>query len=245
MKLDRMDLEMLPAWVGENDSTISFFEWLMEETAEPWSVGAFAVAKVLQGDFYFLYGRRQKTRVLNIGGDLAFLGIFHRHDCGLYDLKEPMREILELPETLDFPDKAEALKEAENMASQKAFQMTEKEWEEILRESGCEKEELLPRISKSEILKCAEEYYRAGKKETEICFRPKVPVSDYFSDHCYLLYLTRKEWVAQKIARQWLLENAAVVSRQRIRFGCIRNEYREIKAKMENRKIKKYTTRRK
>ncbi len=238
MKLDRMDLEMLPAWVGENGRTISFFEWLMEETAEPWSLGAFAVAKVLQGNFYFLYGRHRKSRVLDIGGDLSFLGIFHRHDCGLYDLKEPIREVLGLPETLYFPQKADAIKEAENMAGQKAFQMAENEWGEILQESGAKKEELLPRISKSEIQKRAEEYCRAGKKETEICFRPKVPVADYFSDHCYLLYLTRKEWVAQKIARQWLLKNAAVISRQRIRCGCIRNEYREIKAKMENKKIK-------
>lgn len=238
MKLSGTDLEMLPAWVGENDRTISFFEWLMEERLNPWNFGAGSVVKVPQGNFYFLYGSLQKGRVLDIGRNFAFLGIFNRHDCGLYDLREPLRELLEIPDNIYFPDKADALKEAESIASQKAFQMIGEEWEEILRESGCGKEELLPRISRGEIQKRAEECYQAGWREEEICFRPKVPVADYFSDHCYLLYLTRKEWVAQRIARKWLLKNAAPVSRQRIRYGCIQNEYREIKAKMENKKAR-------
>lgn len=238
MKLTKKDLEMLPAWVGENSRTISFFEWIMEEKPEPWDFTKFSVIKVWQGDVYFLYSSSRTGRVLDIGKSLTFLGIFNRHDCGLYDLREQLWEILGIPENFYFPQKADALKEAERIASQKVFQMMGRGWEEILQESGCEKRKLIPQISKSEIRRCAEEYYRAGKTEKEICFRPKVPVADYFSDHCYLMYLTRKEWVAWRIARQWVLQNAASISRQRIRYGCIRNEFREIKMEMEKKKTR-------
>lgn len=236
MKLTKEDLEMLPAWVGQSSRTVSFFEWIMEENPSPWECADASIVKVMQGNYFFFYSSYRKGRVLDIGNDLEFAGIFNRKTCGLYDLQETLRKMLEIPDTLYFPEKADALKEAENIANQKVLRMTGRDWEEILQESGCEKSQLIPMISRSEIWKCAEEFYRAGKMEQEICFKPKVPVAEYFSDHCYLLYLTRKEWVAERIARQWVLKNVAYISRQRIRYGCIQNEFREIKKAAEKKK---------
>lgn len=234
--MKQKDLEMLPAWVGESSRTVSFFEWLMEESVSPWDCPEVSIVKVLQGNFYFLYSGSRKGRVLGIGNALEFAGIFNRKDCGLYDLKETLRKILGIRDTFSFPEKADALKEAQKTANQKAFQMTGQGFEELLLESGCEKEKLIPQISRSEMKKRAEEYYREGRTEEEICFRPKVPVAEYFSDHCYLMYLTKKEWVAERIARRWVLKNAEAISRQRIRYGCIQNEFQEIKKAAEKKK---------
>lgn len=237
MKLTKEALEMLPAWVGINSRTAAFFGWLMEEGASPWEHGDASIVKAAQGNCFYLYSGLRNSGVLEIGKGLEFAGIFHRLHCGLYDVKEPLRKILGIGEELYFPEKADALKEAARMADRESVWLIHREWDDILLESGCEKSHLIPQISRSEIRRYAEKYYHAGKPEKEICFQPKIPAENYFSDRCYLLFLTKKDWVAERIARQWLIKNAALVSRQRIRCGCIRNEYREIQ-KAEEKKHK-------
>jgi len=236
MKLTKEDFKMLPDWVSQSSFTVSFFEWLMEEALLPWECADSSVVKVMQKNCYFLYGSKRKGRVLDIGKSLEFAGIFNRNDYGLYDLKEPLRRLLEIPDTVYVPQKADALKTAQNIASQKAAQMVGRGWEETVRLSGCEKRQLIPMVSRKEIRKCAEGYYREGKTEKEIHFKPEVPVADYFSDSCYLLYLMHKERVAEKIAKQWVLSNAASISRQKIWYGCVRNEFREIMKESEKKK---------
>ena len=100
---------------------------------------------------------------------------------------------------------------------------------------------MLPKITRSEIRNQADKYYEAGKTAEEIFFRPEVPVARYFSDRCYLLFLDNKEWVAEKVARQWVLENVAYISRQRLWYGCIRDEFMEIKKAAERQKQGKQT----
>lgn len=239
--LTKADLAMLPAWVGQNDRTISLFEWLAEEHLSSLKCGDCFLIKVKQRKDYFLYIGRGRGKLLSMEESLEFAGIFRRKDCGLYDLKGPLRKLLGIPEHFRFPEKAEALKEAEAIASQKALVLTGRDWGTILAEARCEKEQMIPKITRSEIRKLAEEYYEAGKTAGEICFCPEVPVAQYFSEHCYLLFLDNKERVAEKVARQWVLENAAYISRQRIWYGCVRDEFMEIKKTAERRKQGKET----
>lgn len=49
MKLTKEALEMLPAWIGINSRTASFFEWLMEEGASSWEHGDASIVKAAQG----------------------------------------------------------------------------------------------------------------------------------------------------------------------------------------------------
>ena len=197
--------------------------------------------KVKQRKDYFLYLGRGRGKLLPMEESLEFAGIFRWKDCGLYDLKEPLRKLLGIPEQFRFPEKAEALKEAEAIASQKALVLTGRDWGTILAEARCEKEQMIPKIARSEIKEHAKRYYEAGKTAEEIFFKPEVPVARYFSDRCYLLFLDNKEWVAAKVARQWVLENAAYISRQRIWYGCIRDEFMENKRAAERRKQGKET----
>ena len=240
-KLTKEDVSMLPAWVGQNDRTISLFEWLMEEHLSPLKCGDGFLIKVKQRKDYFLYIGRGRGKLLSMEESLEFAGIFRWKDCGLYDLKEPLRKLLGIPEQFRFPEKGEALKEAEAIASQKAIVLIGRDWGTVLADVRCEKEQMIPKITRSEIRKLAEEYYEAGKTAGEICFCPEVPVAQYFSEHCYLLFLDNKEWVAARIARQWVLENAAYISRQRIWYGCVRDEFMEIKKAAERRKQGKET----
>lgn len=39
MKLAREDFSMLPAWVGLNERTVSFFEWLTDGGQHPGNAG--------------------------------------------------------------------------------------------------------------------------------------------------------------------------------------------------------------
>lgn len=229
MRLIKEDLQMLPEWIRQGSRTLSFFQWLMEETQIPWECEGCFVVKVMQKNSYFLYSCKNKGRMLGIGKNLEFAGIFHRSDYGLYDLKEPLRKLLKIPDAVHIPCKEETLKEAEVIANRRAFQLLGRDWTEVLKVSDCKKEELLPKIVRREIINLAEKYYRAGKTESEICFMPKVPVATYFSDQCYLLYLSKKEQVAERIAWQWVRENTAYLSRQRIWYGCVRDEFRELK----------------
>ena len=211
MKLIREDLSMLPAGVGLNERTVSFFEWLTDGEAAPWKCGDAFLIKVRQRKDYFLYIGCGKGNVLEIGENLIFVGMFRWKDCGLYDIKEPLRKLLRIPDEFDFPGKADARKEAGEIANRKAFLLITRDWDAILQEARREKKQMIPKITRSEIQKQAKEYDQAGKTEEEIRFQPEVPVSQYFSDHCYLLFLDNKEWVAERIARQWVLENAAYI----------------------------------
>lgn len=240
-RLTKEDFSMLPAWVGQNEQTISFFEWLMQEDLTPWNCKDIVLVKVKQRKDYFLYASYAKGHMFKMEMDLKFAGIFRWKDCGLYDLKESLRRLLEIPEEIEFPTKAGALKEAEAIVNQKALALIGRDWGTIFADARCEKELMIPKITRSEIRNQADKYYEAGKTAEEICFWPKVPVARYFSDRCYLLFLDNKEWVAAKIARQWVLENAAYISRQRIWYGCIRDEFMEIKKAAERQKQGKQT----
>ncbi len=236
--LTREDLFMLPAWVGQNDRTASLFEWLAEEGLSPLKCGDCFLIKVEQGKDYFLYLGRGRGKMLQMEESLEFAGIFRKRDCGLYDLTEPLRKLLGISDRFQFPEKAEALKEAETIANEKALVLIEQDWGTVLQEARCEKEQMIPKITRSEIREQAKKYYEAGKTAEEIRFRPEVPVGRYFSEHCYLLFLGNKKRVAERIARQWVLENAAYISRQRIWYGCIRDEFMEIKRTAERQKWK-------
>lgn len=239
--LTREDFSMLPAWVGQNEHTVSFFEWLTQDELAPWNCKDIVLVKVKQRKDYFLYTGCEEGHTLKMETDLKFAGIFRWKDCGLYDLKESLRRLLEIPEEIEFPTKAGALKEAEAIVNQKALALIGRDWGTIFADARCEKELMLPKITRSEIRNQADKYYEAGKTAEEIFFRPEVPVARYFSDRCYLLFLDNKEWVAEKVARQWVLENAAYISRQQIWYGCIRDEFMEIKKAAERQKQGKQT----
>ena len=59
--------------------------------------------------------------MLEIGENLIFAGMFRWKDCGLYDVKEHLRKLLRISDEFGFPGKADARKEAEEIAGRPFF----------------------------------------------------------------------------------------------------------------------------
>ena len=74
--LTREDFSMLPAWVGQNEHTVSFFEWLTQDELAPWNCKDIVLVKVKQRKDYFLYTGCEEGHTLKMETDLKFAGIF-------------------------------------------------------------------------------------------------------------------------------------------------------------------------
>lgn len=101
-------------------------------------------------------------------------------------------------------------------------------WQDFLYQSGCDTKSLLPMVRRSEIRERAERYYLQNGSLADIHFIPQISLEASFSDAIYLLFLEYGEQAAEKIARQWIKRNIPYISQQRILYGCVRDEFREI-----------------
>lgn len=136
--------------------------------------------------------------------------------------------LLGLPEEIGFPCRTDIRREAEERASQKADEILEMHWQEFLYQSGLDTKSLIPLVVRSEIRERAENYYLQDRNLADIKFVPKISLESSFSDTTYLLFLEYGEQVVEKIAKRWIKRNIAYISQQRILFGCVRDEFREI-----------------
>lgn len=76
--------------------------------------------------------------------------------------------------------------------------------------------------------KRAERYYLQNGSLADIHFIPQISLEASFSG-CYIfIVLEYGEQAAEKIARQWIKRNIPYISQQRILYGCVRDEFREI-----------------
>lgn len=229
MKLKKEEPAMLPAWVLYGTCTERFFAWLNEtEESNIWEHQNCTVVKIRQGNFFYLYLQKGAGKILVFGHDLKFVGLFVRKNCNLYDVDMELAALLGLPEEIGFPCRADVRKEAEERASQKADEILGMHWQEFLYQSGFDTKSLIPLVVRSEIRERAEGYYLQGSSLADIKFVPKISLETSFSDITYLLFLEYGEQVAEKIAKRWIKRNIAYISQQRIFFGCVRDEFREI-----------------
>lgn len=220
---------MLPTWVVSGSCTGSFLAWLEEtETKSTWENLDYTVVKVEQGNFFYLYLQKRTGKNLILGNDLNFAGLFSKKNSSLYDVDEKLTAMLGLPEEMGVPNRADIRKEAERCISQKAEEMLSASWQDFLYQSGCDTKSLLPMVRRSEIRERAERYYLQNGSLADIHFIPQISLEASFSDAIYLLFLEYGEQAAEKIARQWIKRNIPYISQQRILYGCVRDEFREI-----------------
>lgn len=229
MKLKKAESEMLPVWVLSGVYTKPFFAWLNEaEKSNIWEHQNDTVVKMRQGNFIYLYLQKGAGKNLVPGHDLKFAGLFVRKNYNLYDVDMELAVLLGLPEEIGFPCRTDIRRAAEERASQKADEILEMHWQEFLFQSGLDTKSLIPLVVRSEIRERAENYYLQGRNLADIKFEPKISLETSFSDTMYLLFLEYGEQVVEKIAKRWIKRNIAYISQQRILFGCVRDEFREI-----------------
>lgn len=165
---------------------------------------------------------------------LMYQGRYYRlsHERNVYlpdkTMDEKLTAMLGLPEEMGFPNRADIRKDAERCISQKAEEMLSASWQDFLYQSGCDTKSLLPMVRRSEIRERAERYYLQNGSLADIHFIPQISLEASFSDAIYLLFLEYGEQAAEKIARQWIKRNIPYISQQRILYGCVRDEFREI-----------------
>lgn len=229
MKLKKEESEMMPVWVLSGVYTKFFFSWLNEaEESHIWEHQNDTVVKMKQGNFIYLYLQKGAGKNLAPGHDLKFAGLFVRKNYNLYDVDLELAVLLGLPEEIGFPCRTDIRREAEERASQKADEILEMHWQEFLYQSGLDTKSLIPLVVRSEIRERAENYYLQDRNLADIKFVPKISLESSFSDTTYLLFLEYGEQVVEKIAKRWIKRNIAYISQQRILFGCVRDEFREI-----------------
>ena len=228
MKVTQADLEMLPGWVQAGENTARLLEWMLG--AEPvWDLPGYALVKVKQGNFYFLYlAKKDGGQCLKTEGCLEFGGLFCTGSYGLRDVQEPLRKALGMPEGMGFPSKEDAAHELEQKVSGQISDILENHWDEVLAEGKYEARQLIPPLKREEVRRMAEESYLDGKSASEVAFRPQVSLGKKLSDACYLMYLDHGERAVQAMAMQWVKRQVPYLSRQRILYGCIREEMQEI-----------------
>lgn len=227
--MNRNKSKLLPTWVVSGSCTGSFWAWLEgTETKSTWENLDYTVVKVEQGNFFYLYLQKRTGKNLIPGNDLNFAGLFSKKNSSLYDVDEKLTAMLGLPEEMGFPNRADIRKDAERCISQKAEEMLSASWQDFLYQSGCDTKSLLPMVRRSEIRERAERYYLQNGSLADIHFIPQISLEASFSDAIYLLFLEYGEQAAEKIARQWIKRNIPYISQQRILYGCVRDEFREI-----------------
>lgn len=226
MKLTREDLEMMPAWVQYGTHAVHFLEWLLGDSLME-EVSGHVLIKVPQKDFLFLYISGEE-RYLSTKEPLNFCGLFYRSSYSLHDVQEPLRAILGIPKDIVFPSKEETERILEQEITEKVSDIIQNHWDEVLLKKKFETMQLIPALKREDVRNMAEKLYLEGRAMEEVVYRPKFTLQGQLPDRYYLLYLEQGSHVVNAMARQWICKRIPEISKQRILYGCIREEMREI-----------------
>lgn len=226
MKLTQEDLEMMPAWVQSGTHTVHFLDWLLGDSSLE-EVSGHVLIKVPQKDFLFLYTAK-KYGCLSIKETLNFCGLFYRSSYSLHDVQEPLREMLGMPKDIVFPSKEETERILEQEISEKVFDIIQNHWDEVLLKKKFKTVQLIPALKREDVRNMAEEFYLEGRTAEDVVYRLKFTLQGQLPDRYYLLYLEQGSHVVNAMARQWIYKRIPEISKQRILYGCIREEMREI-----------------
>lgn len=223
------DLEILPDWVASGTDTEAFLAWLLNDDTQPWDMMELSVIKVPQKTFLFLYlGHKKKKQCLCLNTRLEFAGLFCQSNYELYDVSELLKDSLGISEEYTFLCKEKAAAHMEQEVSEKIFDMITYHWDEILSEKRYETSQLLPSLRREDVRSMAERFYLEGLTAEEVFFKPLFTFGRMLSDSYYLLYLEHGLHMVNAMARHWIRKRVPDLSKQRILYGCIKEEMRQI-----------------
>lgn len=173
---------------------------------------------------------------MEISGRLKFCGIFNPKNYFLYDVKDTLRIAAGISERFCFPVKQDVRREAERRISQYGAEIVRGQWDELLAASPYAAKQLIPVIDRSRIKQIAAKLYSEGKTEKDVVYSPQFVFGKQFTDEVYLLFLSHEEDVIRSVGSRWLARELPKIAREKITFGCIRNELQEIYKLRKNKK---------
>lgn len=222
-----VDMEMLPSWVMSGKYTAIFLDWLLEDENSVREIGENVFVKVQQGIFAFVY-LSYGSKHLQVGAGLSFTGMFCRKNYELYDVQENLRDALSIPARISFQSKEAISGILEEKITEKVWNLIDHHWDEMLGEKKYETRQLLPLLKREEVQKAAEQLYLDGMPIEDVVYRPYFSFGGMLSDSSYLMYLEHGSHAVNAMAKQWVRKHLPEISKQRIYYGCIREELHNI-----------------
>lgn len=234
--------EALPAWVNSGKRTEMLFHWLLQNSDEILKLEEYRFVKTRVDGCLLIFSTEKKSEDIfgRIKG-LHFCGIFNPHDFSLYDMGKRLRDAVGIPDDICFLTKQEIQAEAQQAIEQYGAEKIQTSWCSLLAESNYLPKQLLPAVDRTYIRKTAEHFMEEGKLPEEVIYKPKFSFdggNGRFTDDIYLLYLLHKKYVIKAFAERWLKRNLPDISKERIIYGCIRDEMKEILWEQKNRRTR-------
>lgn len=225
------DLEMLPDWVSSGAYTESFLTWLLNEDSQTQDLMDSILVKVPQKNFVYLFaGQKESNQCLRLKERLEFAGLFCLTNYELYDVSELLKSSLGVPKESVFLCKEETVTILEQQICEKISDIISNHWDEVLSEKKYETGQLLPALKREDVRNMAEHFYLEGITADEVYFKPQFTFGGGLPDSCYLLYLEHGQHTVNAMARHWIRKRVPALSKQRILYGCIKEEMRQIPA---------------
>lgn len=230
----------IPVWAESGKGTEALFQWMQQGKDQMLQLGGYGFMKARIEDCLLLYFTRmqRKDKYGKIEG-LNFCGIYNPYECALYDVSIELRQAAGIKDDIFFPTKQEVQEEARSRIQQYSMEKIQNDWHTLLKGSGYTTRQLLPEIDRTQIRKAAEQFFFEGKTAEEIVYVPHFMFgkdAGQFTDEIYLLYLNHKECVVRSFAERWLRKILPQISKERIVYGCIREEMRNIQEEQRDRR---------
>lgn len=222
---------MLPQWVQSGVDTQPFLDWLLGTDIQPWEMRDCVILKVPQKNFLYLYyATKSSKQRLKLSSGLDFAGLFCKRTYELYEVNKRLQSGLGIPEDMTFYGKKESAVLLEQEITKKIFDLITNHWDMVLQESNHETKELLPMLKREEVRCMAERFYLDGVTVDQVVYKPVFTFGGVLSDTNYLLYLEHGLRVVNAMAMRWVRNHVPELSKQRILYGCIREEMQQIRA---------------
>ncbi len=220
----------LPDWIKEGKHTAKLLEWLNQE-AEP--VGIFSgwmLFKAAIGNCVLIYAENQ-DQCMEEFHEIKLCGIFRKSDCTLYETGVQLYRAAGIPEEFIFPDKDAIQTELEKKVTDFGRRLIEQCWDDLVEQSDLTGKDLLPAINRDQIRLKAKQYLQMGKCAKDVRYLPKFSFSVFgipFTDELLLRYLEDEMSGVNDVTSMWLESALADISKNRIYYGCIREEIAEL-----------------
>lgn len=222
----------LPDWVNEGKETRDFLEWLEcgSESMGRFS-GWFLVKGALEGCVLIYTAGYQGNEEPGRFRLMQLCGIFRKEDCTLYEVSPVLYQAVGIPEEFGFPDKKDVQADMEEKVTARGRELMQKGWDELVIQSGCTKEQLIPVINREQIRQAARRYFHMKKRAADINYQPQFSfevLKSEFSDETFLQYLNNETLAVETMAKSWMCKTLPDISKKRIYYGCVREEMAEM-----------------
>lgn len=206
-------MKKIPKWANGNRLGKRLFKWLKKRNTRALKTKHHIFVKVAYGDFLFVHMRAKiENQAVSLYQSLEFVGIFNRHTNEFTDVSYDLRELLNIPQKMEFRFQRKCMSEIEKAVQQYALEQleTDTDWRDRY---------VLP-VKRAKITwQYREQIHEMAAKhvlgienlENTNGIIPAETFSFYdgnilFDNNMYLTYLQNEKKVVEKLGKYWVSE---------------------------------------